>query len=99
MYRFMRRFPGGTLLIPMLVAAIFNTFSPDLFRSLGGMSEAIFTTAGINYIVAITCFCSGAGLNIRSIGNVLKKQGTSMLIKTLICILVGYLYINKIFWT
>lgn len=90
----MRKFPGGLLLFPMLLAALFNTFAPSLFPSLGGISEAMFTTKGINYVVGVTCFCSGAGLNLQSLKHVLRKQGVELLVKTIICIAIGILYIN-----
>ncbi|MGX7092228.1 2-keto-3-deoxygluconate permease [Hutsoniella sourekii] len=94
MYKFMKKFPGGLLLVPMLVAAVVNTLAPNFFANLGGVSEALFTTKGINYVVGATCFCSGATLNVRSLGNILKKQGTMILVKTLICVVAGFLYIK-----
>ena len=50
------------LLIPMLISALFATFLPDFFK-IGGMTEGFFTTKGINYIVALVCFCSSAALD------------------------------------
>lgn len=93
MYKFMRKFPGGLLLFPMLLSAIFYTFTPNLFR-IGGLSQAFFTTDGLNYVVAAACFFSGAGLKLKTLGHVLKKQGTLLLTKTLICIVLGYLYLQ-----
>jgi len=50
------------LLIPMLISTLFATFLPDFFK-IGGMTEGFFTTKGINYIVALVCFCSSAALD------------------------------------
>lgn len=61
MYGFMREFPGGLLLVPMLLTALMNTFLPNFFTNLGGVSEALFTTSGLNYVIGAACFCSGAG--------------------------------------
>lgn len=94
MYKFMKKIPGGLLLIPMLAAALVNTIAPDFFHNLGGMSEALFTTNGINYVVAATCFCSGATLDVQRLMKVLKKQGSLLLIKTLLCVAVAFLYIR-----
>lgn len=93
MYNFMRKFPGGLLLVPMLLSAIFYTFSPELFR-IGGMTQAMFTTDGLNYVIGLTCFCSGAGLNVHRIGKVLKKQGGLLLTKIIICVIASIIFIQ-----
>lgn len=93
MYRFMKRFPGGLLLYPMLLSALINTFFPDLFH-IGGLSEAFFTTKGINYVVAATCFCSGAGLNTKTLLAVLKKQGVLLFVKTVMVIATSMLFLQ-----
>ena len=93
MYNFMRKFPGGLLLVPMLLSAIFYTFSPELFR-IGGMTQAMFTTDGLNYVIGLTCFCSGAGLNVHRIGKVLKMQGVLLLTKIIICVIASIIFIQ-----
>lgn len=93
MYNFMRKFPGGLLLVPMLLSAIFYTFSPELFR-IGGMTQAMFTTDGLNYVIGLTCFCSGAGLNVHRIGKVLKKQGVLLLTKIIMCVIASIIFIQ-----
>lgn len=94
MYDFMKKIPAGLLLIPMLTAALINTFLPDLFSNLGGVSEALFTTKGLNYVIGAACFCSGAGIDIKRLSIVLKKQGALMLVKTVICVVVGFAFIK-----
>ena len=89
----MKKFPGGLLLVPMLLSAIFYTFAPNLFR-IGGMTQAMFTTDGLNYVIGVTCFCSGAGLNIHRIGKVLKKQGVLLLTKIIICVIASIIFIQ-----
>lgn len=93
MYNFMRKFPEGLLLVPMLLSAIFYTFSPKLFR-IGGMTQAMFTTDDLNYVIGLTCFCSGAGLNVHRIGKVLKKQGVLLLTKIIICVIASIIFIQ-----
>lgn len=58
---FMRKIPGGLLLVPILLAALMNTFLPNLFTNFSRVSEALFTTSGLNYAIGAACFCSGAG--------------------------------------
>ncbi len=90
----MKKIPAGLLLVPMLVSALIHTFAPDFFTNLGGVSEALFTTKGINYVIGATCFCSGAGIDMQRLKKVLKKQGVLLLIKTIICIVAGYFFIK-----
>ena len=61
MYDFMRKIPGGLLLVPMLLAALMNTFLPNLFTNFSRVSEALFTPSRLNYVIWEACFCSGAG--------------------------------------
>ena len=91
MLKFMRKIPGGMLLIPMLISALFATFLPDIFK-IGGMTEAFFTTKGINYIVALVCFCSSAALDFEKIKKVLKKQGSILLVKIILCFAFSILF-------
>lgn len=90
----MKKIPGGLLLIPMLISAIVNTFVPGFFPKFGGLTEAFFTTQGTPYIVALVCFCSANLLDLRSISKVFKKQGTLLLIKIIICIVLSFVFMN-----
>ena len=91
MLEFMKKIPGGMLLIPMLISALFATFLPGIFM-IGGMTEAFFTTKGINYIVALICFCSSAALDFEKIKTVLKKQGSVLLVKIILCFVFSILF-------
>lgn len=55
MLKFMKKIPGGLLLIPMLISAIFYTFFPNFFN-FGTVSGTFFTKKGINYILGLICF-------------------------------------------
>lgn len=93
MLKFMKKIPGGLLLIPMLISALFNTFLPDFFRT-PGITEALFTTKGTNYIVGLICFLSSTALDLKSISKVLKKQGSILLIKIILCFIFGIAFIK-----
>ncbi|MSS77454.1 2-keto-3-deoxygluconate permease [Anaerococcus sp. WCA-380-WT-2B] len=95
MLKFMKKIPGGLLLIPMLISALFHTFLPDFFV-VPGITEAIFTTKGTNYIVGLICFLSSTAIDIKNISKVLKKQGTILLLKIFLCFIFGIIFI-KIF--
>lgn len=91
MLKFMKKIPGGLLLVPMLISALFATFLPDVFK-IGGMTEAFFTTKGINYIVALVCFCSSAALDLEKMKKVIRKQGSILALKVVICFVFSFLY-------
>ncbi len=91
MYKFMKKIPGGLLLIPMLISAVFATFCPNLFY-IGGLTEALFTKKGINYIVALITFCSATSLDFKSLAKVLKKQGLMLLLKIILCMAFSLLF-------
>lgn len=93
MLKFMKKIPGGTLLVPMLLAALFNTFFPELFM-IGGISEALFTPKGTNYIVGLVCFCSATSIDLKKLIHVLEKQGILLLVKIVLCFLFGFGYIS-----
>ena len=93
MLKFMRKIPAGTLLIPMLIAALLNTFVPGLFN-IGGLTEALFTPKGANYVVGLVSFCSATSIDIKKIASVLKKQGVLLLVKIIVCFVFGYGYIS-----
>ncbi|NLP22765.1 MAG: 2-keto-3-deoxygluconate permease [Erysipelotrichaceae bacterium] len=93
MLKFMRKLPGGTLLVPMLIAALINTFAPNLFK-IGGLTEALFTPKGTNYVVGLVCFCSATTIDVKKIGFVLKKQGIILLFKIILCFMFGFGYIS-----
>lgn len=59
---------------------------------IGGMTEAFFTTKGINYIVALVCFCSSAALDLEKIKKVLKKQGSILRVKVILCFVFSILF-------
>lgn len=93
MLKFMRKIPAGTLLIPMLIAALLNTFVPGLFN-IGGLTEALFTPKGANYVVGLVSFCSATSIDIKKIASVLKKQGVLLLVRIIVCFVFGYGYIS-----
>lgn len=75
MLKFMRKIPAGTLLIPMLIAALLNTFVPGLFN-IGGLTEALFTPKGANYVVGLVSFCSATSIDIKKNCFCFKETGS-----------------------
>lgn len=94
MLKFMRKIPGGLLLVPMFISALINTLAPGFFAQFGGITEALLTPRGANYVVGLICFCSASMLDVKSLGKVLKKQGTLLLIKILLCLGLSTLFMK-----
>lgn len=94
MLKFMKKIPGGLLLIPMLISALINTFAPGFFAQFGGITEALLTPRGTNYIVGLVCFCSATMLDVKSLAKVLKKQGTLLVVKILLCLALAMLFMQ-----
>lgn len=93
MLKTIRKIPGGLLLIPMFISAIFNTFLPDLFY-IGGLTQALLTSDGLNYVLGAACFFSGTLLDIKRLASVIRKHGVLIIIKTIISIIFGYLFVR-----
>lgn len=91
----MKSIPGGTLLIPMLLAALLNTFCPDVFK-IGGITEALFSGNSLNFILGAAVFISGCSLNLQTLPKVMKRYGSLLLFRTFLVICFSLLF-NAIF--
>ena len=72
----LERIPGGMMVVPLLTAAIINTFFPDLLR-IGGFTQALFVDS-VPVLAALYLLTAGAQLNMKSFGVSLAK-GTTLL--------------------
>lgn len=93
MLKFMKKIPGGLLLIPMLISALFYTFAPDLL-DVGAVSGTFFTKKGINYIIGLICFLSATSLDLRNLKRILRKQGSIILLKFALSLVLGILFVR-----
>lgn len=93
MIQFMKKVPAGTFLIPMLISAFIHTFWPDLFN-IGGITQDFLGGSSVNFIIGMITFCSGVGVDIKSVTKLLKHHGVVLLLKVIITIIAGLLYIN-----
>lgn len=78
--KLMKKIPGGTLLVPMMISAIIHTFFPNLFN-IGGVTEALFWTKSLSFILGATIFISGCTVKLSSIKSVLKIYGVLILLE------------------
>lgn len=93
MLKFMKKVPAGTILIPMLVSSILYTINPDLFY-VGGMTQALFSGDIVMPVIAILVFASGLSIKINDLSGILKKQGSIILLKAILCIGLGLIFLE-----
>lgn len=85
----LERIPGGMMVVPLLLAAILNTFAPDLLR-IGNFTEALFVD-GSSTLIALFLLCTGAQINVRNVGVSLGKGATLLITKWIAGAFVGLL--------
>ncbi len=90
----MKKFPGGMMVIPLLLGCIINTFIPSVLQ-IGGFTTGLFKT-GTATLVGLFILCSGASINFRQAGLPLYKGAVLTILKYAIGVGLG-LGINKIF--
>ena len=65
-----QKVPGGLMVIPLLLGVLLNTFIPDVLQ-MGGLTTAIFSSAGANTLIACFLVCVGSQIQLRQGGQVL----------------------------
>lgn len=93
MVKFMNKIPAGTFLVPMLLSAVVYTIWPTLFSSIGGVTDAFLGGSGTNFMIGLICFCSGIGINVKTLGKLFKRHGVLLLVKFVLCLTLGLGYI------
>ncbi|WP_431087706.1 2-keto-3-deoxygluconate transporter [Paenibacillus sp. 8b26] len=73
------KIPGGIMLVPLFIGALFHTFIPWAGDYFGSFTKGLMT--GTVPILAVWFFCMGASIDIRATGTVLRKSGTLVLTK------------------
>lgn len=67
-----QKIPGGLMVIPLLLGVILNTVCPNVLQ-LGGLTTAIFSSAGTSTLIACFLVCVGAQIQLRQGGQILKR--------------------------
>ena len=84
----MKKFPGGMMVIPLLIGCLVNTFIPQC-RQIGGFTTALFKS-GQATLVGLFIFCSGATINVKQVGQPLYKGAVLTILKLIIGVVIGY---------
>jgi 2-keto-3-deoxygluconate permease len=89
-----RRVPGGLMVVPLLLGALFNTFLPGAL-GIGGFTTNLFKTGALP-ILAVFLFANGAQINAKQAGAPLMKGAALTLSKFIIGAGLGII-INRLF--
>ena len=73
------RFPGGMMIIPLLIGAVINTLFPGAAKFFGGFTGAWMT--GAMPLLAVTFFCVGTTIDFRATPTVARRGGVLLLAK------------------
>lgn len=92
MVKFMRSIPAGTFLVPMLLSALLFTISPGLLQ-IGGVTEAFLGGGNMNFVIGLISFCSGIGIELKSLIQLLKRHGVLFVAKLILSVALGLGYV------
>ena len=67
----LEKFPGGMMIVPLLLGAVINTLFPEILR-IGNFTEALFVD-GSSTLIALFLLFTGAQINFKNVGLSLKK--------------------------
>lgn len=90
----MKKFPGGMMVIPLLIGCLVNTFIPQVLE-IGGFTTGLFKT-GTSTLVGLFILCSGATINFKQAALPLYKGAVLTILKYAIGVLLG-LGLNRLF--
>ncbi|UOQ94554.1 2-keto-3-deoxygluconate permease [Halobacillus shinanisalinarum] len=85
----LEKIPGGMMVVPLLLAAILNTLVPDLLR-IGNFTQALFVD-GASTLIALFLLCTGAQINLKTVGVSLGKGATLLTTKWIVGAAFGLL--------
>ncbi|QKJ87743.1 2-keto-3-deoxygluconate permease [Paramixta manurensis] len=82
------KLPGGMMLVPLIIAALLNTFAPGVLE-IGGFTSALFKHGALPLIGAFL-LCTGAGISFKAAPRALLQGTTITVTKVLIGVVLGF---------
>jgi 2-keto-3-deoxygluconate permease len=86
--RSIERVPGGMMIVPLLIGALFNTLAPQTPTFFGSFTGALFSDGALT-ILAVFYVCMGATIEVRSTPYIVRKGGALFLTKVIVAVVVG----------
>src|SRR6202522_731100 len=86
-YKFINKFPGGLMVVPMFIGMIINTFFPTLLK-IGGYTEAL-SGAGYNTVLGMYLFTVGTKMTLRTAPRMLRRGFGIMFVKVGVATLIA----------
>ncbi|WP_029422118.1 2-keto-3-deoxygluconate permease [Alicyclobacillus macrosporangiidus] len=90
-----QRIPGGMMIVPLVLAALVNTFFPKALQ-IGSFTSAIFSNKGLDAMIGLQLFFVGTRLRLRQAPEALKRGAVLLLAKYAAGALLGLL-VAKLF--
>lgn len=59
--KFLKKVPAGMMVVPLLLGSIITTIFPNIWQ-IGGLTQAVFSSAGTNTLLGAQLFCMGTAL-------------------------------------
>ena len=84
----LKKFPGGMMVIPLLLGCVINTFIPQVLE-IGGFTTGLFKN-GTATLVGLFILCSGATIDVRQAGQPLYKGAVLTILKLVIGVIIGF---------
>jgi 2-keto-3-deoxygluconate permease len=78
----MKKFPGGMMVLPLIIGALLNTFFPHAL-TIGGFTEELFKK-GAQPLIGMFLCCMGAQISFKHAGAPIKRGFISLLTKFVI---------------
>ena len=85
--RGIERVPGGMMVVPLLIGALFASFLPGTPKFFGSFTGALFS--GALTILAVFYVCMGASIDFRTTPYVVKKGGVLLIVKVGMAVIAG----------
>lgn len=84
----MKKFPGGMMVIPLLLGCVINTVFPAALN-IGGFTTGLFK-GGTATLVGLFILCSGATINVKQAGLPVYKGAVLTILKYTIGVIIGW---------
>ncbi len=88
------KIPAGIMVVPLILAALINTFFPQAL-AIGGFTTALFKNGAMT-LIGMFLVCMGAGISLKAAPKVLIKGAALLSSKYLVAVIIG-LIVAKFF--